>query len=99
MRLGTLLFDGDIEEAYSWAQPLPTEDIPDGFRLIAPLDPNNPVPSCRNADAPWDPQTNFQVTLDGFLVSDNVTVLTSRVVDTQFAYSDHNPVQMEFRLS
>ena len=55
-------------EAYSWAQPLPTEDIPDGFRLIAPLDPNNPVPSCRNADAPWDPQTNFQVTLDGFLV-------------------------------
>lgn len=86
-------------EAYSWAQPLPTEDIPDGFRLIAPLDPNNPVPSCRNADAPWDPQTNFQVTLDGFLVSDNVTVLTNRVVDTQFAYSDHNPVQMEFCLS
>ena len=84
---------------YSWAQPLPKDDIPEDFRLIAPFDADKPVPSCRNADAPWDPQTNFQVTLDGFIVSDNVTVLTSRVVDTQFAYSDHNPVQMEFRLS
>ena len=86
-------------EEYSWAQPLPKDDIPEDFRLIAPFDADHPVASCRNADAPWDPQTNFQVTLDGFLVSDNVTVLTSRVVDTQFAYSDHNPVQMQFRLS
>ena len=86
-------------EEYSWAQPLPKDAIPEDFRLAAPFDADNPVPSCRNADAPWDPRANFQVTLDGFIVSDNVTVLTSRVVDTQFAYSDHNPVQMEFRLS
>lgn len=86
-------------ESYSWAQPLPEEDIPEGFRLIKPFDADNPVASCRNADAPWDPETNFQVTLDGFLVSDNVTVTGQWVVDTQFAYSDHNPVQMRFFLS
>ena len=81
---------------YSWAQPLPVEKIPDGFSLAAPFNPENPVPSCRNADRPWDPETNFQITIDGFIVSDNVEVLESNVVDFQFAYSDHNPVQMTF---
>ena len=85
-------------EDYSWAQPLPVEDIPDGFSLAAPYDPENPVPSCRNADAPWDPETNFQITIDGFIVSDNVEVTAADVVDFQFAYSDHNPVQMTFKL-
>ena len=85
-------------EDYSWAQPLPVEDIPEGFRLAAPYDETNPVPSCRNADRPWDPATNYQITIDGFIVSDNVEVVTSDVVDFQFAYSDHNPVQMTFIL-
>ena len=83
---------------YSWAQPLPAENIPDGFSLTAPFNPENPVPSCRNADRPWDSETNFQITIDGFIVSDNVEVLESNVVDFQFAYSDHNPVQMTFKL-
>ncbi len=83
---------------YSWAQPLPVDAIPDDFSLVAPFDESNPVPSCRNADRPWDPETNFQLTIDGFIVSDNVKVLESDVVDLQFAYSDHNPVQMTFVL-
>jgi len=85
-------------EDFSWAQPLPVDAIPDGFSLAAPFDAANPVPSCRNADRPWDPETNFQLTIDGFLVSDNVKVIASDVVDFQFAYSDHNPVQMSFAL-
>ena len=86
-------------EEYSWAQPFQKENLPKHFSLQAPFDAENPVPSCRNADAPWDPETNFQVTLDGFIVSDNVTVSACRVVDTQFRCSDHNPVQLEFQLS
>lgn len=85
-------------EDYSWAQPLQTDLIPDCISLVAPFDRENPVPSCRNADAPWDPETNFQLTIDGFLVSDNVKVLHADVVDTQFAWSDHNPVEMTFIL-
>ncbi len=85
-------------EDYSWAQSFPFDSIPEGFNLIAPIDEENPVPSCRNADAPWDPETNFQITIDGFIVSDNVNVVFSQVVDTQFKYSDHNPVQMSFNL-
>ena len=83
---------------YSWAQPLPVDNIPEGISLVAPYNPENPVPSCRNADAPWDPEKVFQITVDGFIVSDNVEVVSSRVVDAGFRYSDHNPVQMEFIL-
>ena len=85
-------------EDFSWAQSFPFESLPEGFSLVAPLDEDIPVPSCRNADAPWDPESNFQITIDGFIVSDNVEVVSSRVVDSQFRYSDHNPVQMEFIL-
>ena len=82
----------------TWAQPIP-EDTFDGFNvsLIAPLDEGNPVPSCRNADGPYH-QGQYVLTVDGFLVSDNVTVTSSDVVDLGFAYSDHNPVEMRFVL-
>lgn len=92
------VYFGISKKDYSWAKSFPFESIPDGFSLVAPLDEDYPVPSARNADAPWDAKTNFQVTLDGFLVSDNVKVNRSNVVDTQFKYSDHNPVQLDFRL-
>ena len=40
----------------------------------------------------------FVVTVDGFLVSDNVTVEDALVLDTGFKWSDHNPVYMDFIL-
>lgn len=85
-------------EDFSWAKSFPFEKVPDGFTLIAPMDADNPVPSCRNPDSPWDPEKNFQITIDGFIVSDNVKVRSSMVSDTQFKYSDHNPVQLTFEL-
>lgn len=85
-------------EDYTWAQPLP-EGIFDGtgLQLVAPLDENHPVPTCRNADGPYNPD-QFVLTIDGFIVSENVEVVESAVVDTAFAYSDHNPVTMTFKL-
>lgn len=85
-------------EAYTWAQPFPEELLPEGITLTAPLDPSAPVASCRNADRPYDPAESFVVTVDGFLVSDNVTVQAAEVVDTGFAWSDHNPVLLTFSL-
>ncbi len=83
---------------YTWAQPLP-DSLFEGrnITLVPPLDKNNPVPSCRNADAPYH-AGQYVVTVDGFLVSDNVTVNAATVIDTGFAYSDHNPVTMTFTL-
>ena len=85
-------------ENYTWAQPFPTELLPEGISLVSSLDADAPVASCRNADRPYEPGTSFTLTVDGFLVSDNVTVLGCEVVDEGFAYSDHNPVQMTFLL-
>ncbi len=85
-------------EEYSWAQSFPFELLPKNFSLIAPLDERNPIPSARNANAAYDPETAFVLTIDGYIVSDNVEVISSAVIDEGFAYSDHNPVKMYFSL-
>ena len=55
--------------------------------------------SSRNTDIPYDPEQSFVVTLDGFLISDNVNCKEFKILDTEFAYSDHNPVVMTFELT
>ena len=92
------VYFGECEQEYTWAQPLP-DGIFDGtnLKLVAPLDEENPVPSCRNADGPYH-KGQFVLTIDGFVVSDNVEVTESDVIDTGFAYSDHNPIHMSFKL-
>ncbi len=81
----------------NWASPFPTELLDDEFTVVAPFDEGSPVPSCRNADAPYSKDT-FVLTIDGFIVSSNVEVVESKVLDTAFKYSDHNPVYMDFVL-
>ena len=89
---------GEADQAYSWAQPIPegTFDSYD-ISLVAPLDESAPVPSCRNADSAYH-EGQYVLTVDGFLVSKNVTVENAAVVDTGFQWSDHNPVIMTFTL-
>ncbi|MBP5662301.1 MAG: endonuclease/exonuclease/phosphatase family protein [Clostridia bacterium] len=92
------VYFGKADREYTWAQPIP-EGTFDGVPVkpVAPLDEENPVPSCRNADGAYH-AGQFVLTVDGFLVTDNVTVISSAVIDTGFAYSDHNPVSMRFVL-
>ena len=89
---------GEADQEYSWAQPIP-EGTFDGYdiSLVAPLDERDPVPSCRNADSPYH-QGQYVLTVDGFMVSANVTVESAGVIDTGFRWSDHNPVTMTFTL-
>lgn len=95
--LGCEVFGVEKQE-YNWAQPIP-DYVFDGsdIELVAPFDANNPVASCRLPDtAFWEGQ--FQITVDGFMVSPNVEVKEAEVLDTGFAYSDHNPVLLTFCL-
>jgi endonuclease/exonuclease/phosphatase family metal-dependent hydrolase len=87
---------GELED--NWAQPVPEELIPEEIQLVAPFDEADPVPSCRNADEPYD-EDSFVLTVDGFLASANVEALNADVLDTGFQWSDHNPVYMDFRLN
>ena len=82
----------------TWAQPIPEGTIPAGLTLVAPFDETAPTASCRTASEPYSIETTFRLTVDGFLVSDNVEVVDSAVLDAGFLYSDHNPVWMDFTL-
>ena len=81
-------------QEYTWAHPVPAELFND---LPLTLVSGTNAPSCRIADAPYNPQ-QFVLTVDGFIVSDNVQVLDVSVIDTGFTYSDHNPTQLTFTL-
>ena len=87
--------DGENE---TWAQPIPEGTIPDGLTLVAPFDAEAPVATCRTANEPYNIETSFRVTVDGFLVSDNVEPVSAAVLDAGYRYSDHNPVYMDFIL-
>ena len=79
----------------TWAYKLTSEDLTEGFTVAASKEGTG---TCRAAEIPYEEGVNYLTVLDGFLVSDNVEVKTVRNVDTGFAYSDHNPVQMTFVL-
>ncbi len=91
----------EIENVPEWAFPFPREDIPDGFHMAID-DAGTPEDiahdSCRSADEPYEEGQTFTITLDGFIVSDNVAVKEYRNMDCGYKYSDHDPVVMRFEL-
>lgn len=84
-----------------WASDFPVEMLPSGFDMAFNVcdDVDIEHDSCRNADAPYDPEVAFTVMVDGFIVSDNINVVSYRALDYQYAYSDHDPVVMEFEFN
>jgi len=57
-------------------------------------------PTCRSLDRPYDRgDGNFQFyMIDGFIVSDNITVESMETLNLDFANSDHNPITMTLTL-
>ena len=80
-----------------WTKPFFDELIPAGFTKCVDYSDGKVTASARDVDIPYGPDC-FTVIVDGFLVSDNVDVNFLQIVDTGFAYSDHNPVVMKFAL-
>jgi exonuclease III len=72
-------------------------DLTEGFEIVARIDDVD-VATCRGADIPYTKGVNYSTVIDGFIVSDNVKVVYEGTVDTQYAYSDHNPVNIRFVL-
>ena len=89
----------NYDKTFTWALPIdPKMYEGTSIRQITPTDPTNSVFSCRNADGPYNPD-QFVFTPDGFLVSENVDVISSEVINLSFKNSDHNPISMVFCLS
>ena len=80
-----------------WVSLLTEDQLPQGFH-IAYAENQDQVATCRGADIPYEPGVSYLTNVDGFLVSDNLQFRVQNI-DTGFAYSDHNPVLMEFILN
>lgn len=78
-----------------WFTYLPESFQPAHYTFQA--DPN--TPTTRSDAQAYDPEYTFTAVIDGFLVSDNIEVTAVQTLDLGFAYSDHQPVTMTFRLS
>lgn len=75
---------GKLEEA----------SLPDGFSFAV----SDQYATCRLLNAPYSGNyMDSQVyVIDGYIVSDNIDVKSVQVIDTQFEYSDHQPVKLSF---
>lgn len=93
---------GDSAEPESWAYPFPRSELPEHFSFcldqLSEDEKNNLWNSARNADMEYVPGETYTVTLDGFIISDNVECTKDENVNTGYSYSDHDPVYMEFQL-
>lgn len=70
-------------------------ELASGFKVVASKDG---AATCRGADMPYEKGVNYETVIDGFIVSDNIEVKSEETIDTGYAYSDHNPVKMTFKL-
>lgn len=80
-----------------WVKTMDDSDLPESFSFVA-AENGFDVPTCRGADIPYEKGVNYTTVVDGFLVSDNVRAEAENI-DTDFAYSDHNPVLLTFELA
>lgn len=90
------------EERESWAYPFPRESLPEHFAFgidsLTQEERQQMWDSSRNADMEYVPGVTYTVTLDGFILSDNVELLSYENINTGYTYSDHDPVYIRFRL-
>lgn len=72
------------------------DDLPKGYNFVIPQN-KEVAGSCRGADSPYNKETSYQSIIDGFIVSNNI-LAKSKVINTDFIASDHQPVILEFSL-
>ena len=82
---------------YDWAQPIKHELFSYVTDLVAPYSEETNAATCRNPNKPYE-VGDYVVSVDGFIITKNVELIKSDVIDTGFKYSDHNPVYMRIIL-
>lgn len=85
----------DKQQTPSWIARFPEDGLPNGFSVCCATN----APTCRGADLPYEKGVNYTCVIDGFILSDNVTVNSVQTCDLDFAFSDHNPVKLIFTLN
>lgn len=84
------------QEIPDWMSVLSSKDLAPDIRMVHAKNENT-VPTCRGTDIPYQKGKTYTTVIDGFLVSKNIQA-TSENINTEFAYADHNPVKLSFKL-
>ncbi len=92
----TQKLNGGEKVDFGWAQPFPEKLLPECISRCVNYD-GDLIPTCRNCDTPYK-EGNFTIIVDGFLITENVNAVKVENIKTDFKYSDHNPVLLEFIL-
>lgn len=74
---------------------LSAEDLPKGWTLA--VDPKRATDRLTNRPYAGNEQPQL-FAIDGFLLSPNVSLTQVQALDTQFRYSDHLPIYLQFKL-
>lgn len=85
-----------LKETSGWAAGQ-LDRLPIGWQYAY----DDSTPTCRLLNQPYDPSsplTQYYV-IDGFIVSPNLTVSSTKTLNEGFVYTDHNPVLMEITLN
>ncbi|WP_224704130.1 endonuclease/exonuclease/phosphatase family protein [Devosia aquimaris] len=87
--------DNTDQKYLFWIYPFPREALPAGWTIAA----DATTPSVRTLYKPYVADENYTTSIDGFLVSPNVSVVSVSTRDLGFAPSDHQPVTSVFNLA
>lgn len=92
----------DTSNRESWEYPFPRSKLPEGFSFAMDRltdEQKTALPhTLRMTDIPYDKELSYVVTLDGFIISDNIECLSYDTIITDYSYSDHEPVRLQFYL-
>ena len=95
--------EDDSENRESWAYPFPRASLPDHFSFcidqLTYEERDSLWDSARNADMEYVPGETYTVTLDGFIISDNIECVSYDNINTGYTYSDHDPVSQRSEFS
>ena len=94
--------EGTEENCESWAFPFPRSELPEQMSFamdtLTEEEKSSLWNSARNADMEYVEGVTYTVTLDGFIISDNVECVSYENINTGYAFSDHDPVCLKFKL-
>lgn len=82
----------------TWTHPFPKKELPDGFQIPVGNLAEEKIPSARALNEPYQKGKTMTTLIDGFILSDNITVDDIHVKNMEFRYSDHNPIYLDFSL-
>lgn len=92
---GTNAFDFPTTEPWpEWLKDIPSDSTPEGYTWSYDAS----TPTNRTVSTPYIQGENFTSIIDGFLVSNNIEIVSTKATNTNFEYTDHNPVTLTFKL-